>query len=354
MKVLAVDFFCGAGGLTRGLLDAGVDVALGIDIDPSAKATYENNNRVPFIEADLHTFCPVVLQQKLERHNLDSAALMFVGCAPCQPFSNLNHRRNNGFESEDLLSVFGDFIAHFLPRFVFAENAPQMLKRHVFQSFVARLVALGYFPDSQVVDLCSYGLPQRRRRLLLLAAHRQTMTLPAKSAKVATVRQAIAAYPALEAGEEHPAVANHKVMRLEAVNLERLRYTPYDGGDSRSWPEHLQLPSRRSSRSYYDVYGRMAWDLPAPTLTTRCHVLSAGRFGHPNQLRAISLREAAALQSFNDGYIFEGTSGTIARHVGNSVPPLVGKIIGERVLHLAECGGGCPGDQGVLWTGHKL
>jgi DNA (cytosine-5)-methyltransferase 1 len=354
MKVLAVDFFCDAGGLTRGLLDAGVDVALGIDIDRSAKKTYEKNNRVPFVEADLRKFSPMELQDALSSYNLDNTALMFVGCAPCQPFSNLNHQRNNDFKSEDLLSLFGDFIAHFLPRFIFAENVPQMAKRHVFLSFAARLASLGYIADAKIADLCHYGLPQRRSRLLLLGAHLQEVKLPTKNYRIPTVREKIAAYPPIAAGEKHPTVPNHSAAKLEALNLERLEHTPPSGGDARSWPEPLKLPSRRGSNYYYDVYGRMVWDAPAPTLTTRCNILSSGRFGHPEQPRAISLREAAALQSFRDNYIFEGTDKAIARHIGNSVPPLVGKMIGETVLDHATASCGPGRGERAIWTNGYL
>ena len=152
-----------------------------------------------------------------------------------------------------------------------------------------------------------------------------------------TVRSAISHFPPLKAGERHTEVPNHVAASISPLNLERLRYTPHDGGDRRQWPARLHLECHSGDYDgHTDVYGRMAWDSPAPTLTGRCHSISNGRYGHPTQDRAISLREAAAIQSFPDGYAFFGTNKGIAQQIGNAVPVRFAKELGRHFLHLRD------------------
>jgi DNA (cytosine-5)-methyltransferase 1 len=160
--------------------------------------------------------------------------------------------------------------------------------------------------------------------------------LPKGNVPTLTVRDAISHLPPIDAGSSLPAVPNHTAMKLSQINQTRIALTPMDGGDSRTWPKKLKLPCHRKSSGYYDVYGRMAWDKPAPTLTTKCISYSNGRFGHPVQNRAITPREAAALQSFPDSFVFHGSLTGIAKHIGNAVPPRLAAHLGRHILKHAR------------------
>lgn len=187
-----------------------------------------------------------------------------------------------------------------------------------------------------------YGVPQTRRRLVLLASQGAIPRLPAAThaSRMCTVRDAIGHYPAIEAGETSDQVANHVAARVMEWNLERLRHTPIDGGDRRSWPDELALDCHQKTSGYTDVYGRMAWERPAPTLTGRCNSISNGRFGHPEQNRAISLREAAAIQTFPDDYVFHGPNSHIAKQIGNAVPVEFAAVLGRHILDAHRALGG--------------
>lgn len=331
--IVAVDFFCGAGGLTRGLLDAGIKVVLGIDNDPTVKMTFEKNNEIPFLCKNLRE---LEFQELESLIPLSDQPLLFVGCAPCQPFSKINRFQGNK-HNEDLLLKFGEFIQYFKPSYVVSENVPQIAKKpKVFNEFLSLLEKNDYKYDYDFIDVKDIGVPQARRRLVLVAAQKQEVQLPEMPKIRKTVRDAIAHFPLLNNGQASEQYKNHSSMKLSPLNLKRIALTPTDGGDSRSWPKSLRLSCHKNSDGYTDVYGRMYWDKPAPTLTTRCNSYSNGRFGHPEQDRAISLREAAALQSFPDDYEFFGSQTIIAKHIGNAVPPLLGKFLGEYIISLVE------------------
>jgi DNA (cytosine-5)-methyltransferase 1 len=339
--VSAVDLFCGAGGMTHGLIQAGIRVEAGIDVDPRAEHAYRTNN--PGAE---------FLQWDVSRKNCSSIAKLFrpgavrllAGCAPCQPFSKLTNgaRRH---EAWDLLDNFGRFVRGILPELVLMENVPELEERggNVFQRFVKTLRRVGYRMDWRVISCEEYGVPQTRRRLVLLASMIGEVSVVSGRyrfpSQFKTVRQAIDALTPLASGEEDPRDPLHAAVRLTSVNLRRIRATPHDGGTWKKWPKALILPCHRRStgRSYTSIYGRMWWDKPAPTMTTLCTGLGNGRFGHPEQDRAITLREAALLQSFPRPYEFwppaeKPNRSAIGRMIGNAVPPRLAQALGKGLL----------------------
>ncbi len=238
------------------------------------------------------------------------------------------------------------FMRRHRPEFIFAENVPglQDAGAGILQDLLSALQDLGYSTDHQVVQSQDYGVPQRRARLVLLASLLGAVTFPlpthgtsAPCTKHSTVGEWIAEFPAILAGETHPEVPNHQSARLSSLNLKRIGATPSGGG----WPDlppELMPKSRQSGFSgYTDVYGRLRWDAPAPALTTRCISYSNGRFGHPEQDRAISVREAACLQTLPADFVLTGKLTSQARQVGNAVPALLAQRFGERITeYLAD------------------
>ncbi|MBI2059577.1 MAG: DNA cytosine methyltransferase [Nitrospirae bacterium] len=341
MELAAFDFFCGAGGLTRGLLDAGITVLAGFDADGSCAETYERNNSPSrYVEADIRTLAMKDLRNSSKGAIMSE--MLFVGCAPCQPFTK-QVKNGNSAPVETLLGAFGRLIEMATPRTVLMENVPGIARvrgNSTFKRFLRCLESNGYLVDVGVLDAKKLGVPQTRRRLILIAMRGRKPTLPKPISSAGlrpyrTVRQAIGHFPPIEAGESHLTVPNHTAASLSPTNLERIKHTPKDGGDRRSWPPYLRLECHNENhQGHTDVYGRMRWDAPAPTLTGRCNSLSNGRYGHPTQDRAISLREAAALQSFPDRYVFSGTDQHIAKQIGNAVPVALAKSLGEHILKI--------------------
>ncbi len=339
----AWDFFCGAGGLTRGLLDAGIEVIAGVDRDGRCRSTYERNNpRVRFVKADIRELEPKDLG--LECRTKRSDEILFAGCAPCQPFSP-QRKKNARRHDATLLGQFGRLVEAVLPECVLIENVPGLARVpgfSTFRRFRRMLTENDYGYIFAVLDAKCYGVPQNRRRLILLATRRRQPSLPEPKygeqlLPFRTVKQAISHFPAIAAGKRDLEVPNHVAASISELNLERLRMTPHNGGDRRAWPEHLRLACHKGNyEGHTDVYGRMRWDSPAPALTGRCHSISNGRYGHPTQDRAISLREAAALQSFPDGYQFFGSNTHIAMQIGNAVPVRLAEQIGKHILMNAE------------------
>lgn len=347
----AIDFFCGAGGLTRGLLDAGLEVLAGFDADAQCKETYERNNGgVRFVEQDIRGLAAERVLRLLGSRR--TADVLMAGCAPCQPFSKHKNgnsgfpRKGRGYSREaTLLGAFARLVEAIRPGQVLVENVPGL--RNVqgystYRRFIKMLGSSGYSVAEGILDAKLFGVPQTRRRYVLIGIRRVRSKLPKPSFGTAlqpyeTVRHAISHYPPIRAGESHPLVPNHAAADLWDINLKRLACTPHDGGDRRAWPEELVLHCHRGDpKGHSDVYGRMAWDKPAPTLTARCNSISNGRYGHPSQDRAISLREAASLQSFNDSYVFFGSNEHIAGQIGNAVPVRFAEALGRQILMLRQ------------------
>ena len=338
----AIDLFCGAGGLTLGLRRAGWAVIAGIDVDEAVGTTYESNNPgANFVPADLRFVTDEEIRTVAGA--VPGAELLLAGCAPCHPFSK-HHRPGGRRKCADatLLGQFARLVRVLEPKAVLMENVPGIAEVPGFSSFRRFLNTLrdcGYQCDHRVLNACDFGVPQHRRRYVLLAVHEASAALPSPTdgpgSECTTVRPTIERFPAIDAGERDPSTPNHYAARLSALNLERIRATPSSGGSRRDWPEELMLECHRDTLGFSDVYGRMWWDRVAPTLTSRCNSLSNGRFGHPDQDRAISLREAAALQTFPDDYEFFGAKNRIARWIGNAVPVSLAEALGRAAMTAA-------------------
>jgi|CXWL01.1.fsa_nt_gi DNA (cytosine-5)-methyltransferase 1 len=339
--MFAVDFFCGAGGLTRGFLDAGIRVVAGLDINENCRRTYESNNKPSkFLACDLRE----IRRQDLERfiHGIPKDKLVFAGCAPCQPFSK--QRREVDVRDKTLLSHFGRLVGEVLPGFVVIENVPGIVRlpgNSTYRRFIRRLRCLGYEVSEGVIDAKFFGVPQTRRRWVVIASLLAKPELPKpthglEGRPFVTVRDAIAHFPRIAAGEQSASVPNHRAASITARNLLRLKATPRDGGSRKQWPKGLVLDCHRGDyRGHSDVYGRMRWDTPAPALTCKCFSISNGRYGHPEQFRAISLREAARLQSFKDDFIFYGkTQEEVGAQIGNAVPVQLARHLAMSLLKL--------------------
>lgn len=343
MRITAVDLFCGAGGLTKGLTNAGVDVRMGVDIDPACRYPYERNNGADFLETDVTALSAEVVSSYLEGGDFK----LIAGCAPCQPFSTYTRGKvDYGEEKWGLLNAYGRLVREVMPDFVSMENVAQLKKHEVFLGFKRTLEDLGYKVWYEHVDCHHYGAPQTRRRLVLLGSlHGQidliSPTHPNKS-DWKTVRETIDALPPLESGGADPNDPLHIVSVLSELNLQRIKASR-PGGTWRDWPEGLVAAchKKETGKTYGGVYGRMVWDAPSPTMTTQCYGFGNGRFGHPDQDRAISLREAAMLQTFPEDYEFFPSGGktsfkTIGRLIGNAVPVRLGEVIGVSIEKHAE------------------
>lgn len=335
----AVDLFCGAGGLTCGLMQAGIQVYCGIDIDPACKFPYEfNNKKTTFIQksvADITAddLLPFFKNKKYK---------LLAGCAPCQTFSRYNPKASKKDERWNLLTHFERLALRLKPEFITMENVPNLQKQKVFEHFVQSLTDNGYYVRHCVIDCSKYGLPQHRCRLVLLASsigHIELLSPEQLKVKKNTVENAIRSLPEIKAGVECKSDRLHVSPALTPINLQRIiASTP--GGTWRDWPSELRSPchSKKSGLTYPSVYGRMRWDEPSPTLTTQFFGYGNGRFGHPEQNRAISLREGAILQGFPDDYQFVPPDSpvitkVVGRLIGNAVPVTLGKVIGQSIIH---------------------
>ena len=348
-RVKVFDFFSGCGGASRGFQDAGMDVVFALDFDSDARKTFELN----FPAA---TFEPTDIRDTSEDdvHELVATQspnpILFCGCAPCQPFTKQNTTRPRPDQDErvPLLLEFLRFIRRCEPDIVFVENVPGIQNvspdSEPLSGFLGGLRDAGYSePTHDSVSLKRYGVPQGRRRFLLLASRHGRVGLPdethgpgTENPDFATVRDWIGHLPELAAGKKHPEIPDHRAAGLSALNLKRIRATR-EGGGNRDWPADLQLTCHQGATGYSDVYGRMSWDRPASGLTTRCNSYSNGRFGHPEQDRAISVREAACLQTFPMDFRFSGSPTSKARQIGNAVPVTLATVVGHHVAkHLAE------------------
>lgn len=358
-EVACVDLFCGAGGLTHGLISEGIPVAAGIDVDPACRHAYETNNAARFIEQDVSTTTPEALHALYGKAEIR----ILAGCAPCQPFSTYAQRYDAFAEPDDpadtprwkLLSHFGRLVQGVLPELVTMENVPTVTRHQVYADFVGSLKDLEYWLWEGVVDCSDHGLPQQRRRQVLLASRFGPIDLVEATHRdgPVTVKQAIGQQPPLAAGESSVTDALHTAAALSELNLKRIRASK-PGGTWRDWPAHLRAKchKRETGKTYPSVYGRMRGDEPAPTLTTQFFGFGNGRFGHPTQDRAISLREGAILQGFPESYSFlpDGAKihfRTLGRMIGNAVPVTLGAVIGRSIRqHLDGCGRRVPTSTG--------
>ncbi len=344
MPIEAVDLFCGVGGLTHGVTQAGISVVAGIDIDTTCEFAYRHNNGALFVLSDVGQYSS---QKIINFYNPESVKVL-MGCAPCQPFSTLqkNEQEKSRESKWGLLYSFSEHVRNVNPEIVSMENVPALQHELVFKDFVKELESLGYQVSYRVVDASDYGVAQRRKRLLLLASRLGKICLiePTHKDNKVTVRDVIGGLPEIEQGQTHCEDPLHRSAGLSEINLQRIRAS-LPGGTWRDWDEAL-LPEcyqRESGKTYSSVYGRMKFDDVSPTLTTQFNRYGTGRYGHPTQDRAISLREGAMLQSFPQDYKFvqdENYNITdVARQIGNAVPVRLGEVIGISIInHLRGLG----------------
>lgn len=381
---LAVDFFCGAGGTTRGLIDAGGYVIAGLDKQESCRRTYVANNGnetgdrayPEFMALDLFPASPDYpggqqaeaierLDELIERYRrrFPAVPLLFAICAPCQPFTKLSKaelsqdRVAARLRDRGLLAHACTFVERYAPDMVLSENVSGITDARyggVWEDFTHRLRDLAYSVSTKRVCTSSFGIPQYRKRTILAALRTEperifdSFELPAQDpdADLKTVGEALNGLPPLGAGERHCDLLNHITRNLNALNLKRISYAKPGESNEYLWstPEgdlsldcHRRVNAKLKNRCFTDVYTRMAPDRPAPTITTRCHSITNGRFGHPDvkQLRGISMREAARLQSFRDDYVFYPVDQVepVARMIGNAVPPALARFYAG---HLVE------------------
>ena len=335
-KLKVVDFFCSVGGVSLGFKQAGIEVLGGIDIDSSCKETYEKNIGSKFLAKDVSNLKKEEIGNFFGvKKNQDD--LIFVGCSPCQYFSNIKTNKKKSKKTRLLLEDFKEFVDYYRPGYLFIENVPGLDSNpeSPLGRFKKFLKKTGYVFDDNVLNAKYFGVPQNRRRYILIASRLQKeIILPEEDRKnVRTVKDAIGDYRKfyrIKEGDKDLTTFIHSSARLSKLNLERIKSTPHNGGGRLDWKNKtLQPACYENHNGHTDVYGRMYWDKPAPTITTRFVSYSNGRYGHPEQDRAISLREGATLQSFPEDFIFHSESqGTIARMIGNAVPPKLAEAIG--------------------------
>lgn len=349
-KIKVIDLFCGIGGLTHGLVKEGLDVVAGIDNDGSCKFGYEYNNKAKFIHKDILQVSAKDIDELFG--DKEKTIRVLAGCAPCQPFSKLNLNEITEKQLEPL-GKFAELIDETKPDIVSMENVSELakIKKYpIFKTFLDVLEKNGYHYKYEIVNVSEYGVPQNRKRLVLLASKLGEIELVKRTHKnnKITVRDVIKNLQPLKDGEVCQDDPLHRARKLSPKNLQRIKATPHDGGNSDSWSDDLILEchKKKSGKTYSStVYGRMRWDEPAPTMTTQCIGLGNGRFGHPEQNRAISLREAALFQTFPKNYKFSEPKtpivvAHIAKFIGNAVPVKLGAVIGRSIKTHAEKYGG--------------
>lgn len=347
-ELRAVDFFCGGGGMSYGMMKAGINVIAGIDCEPKCRETYEANiSGAEFIEADVFKLKPFYLKRKLNLEKNDNN-LVLIGCSPCQFWSIINTEKKKSKKSKNLLKEFTRFVKYFNPGYVVVENVPGVLRQKEesgLKKFLEWLESNGYNVHFNVHNVSDYGVPQNRKRFTLIANRVSDVEiLPLKiEGKRLTVRDVLGntnGFPTISHGHDDNTPFLHKVMKLGEKNLERLIYVEKDGGNRFGFAAipHLQLECFVGrDNSFRDTFGRIWWDRPSPTITTKFYNISNGRFVHPEENRALSLREGAVLQSFPKDYKFFGKGiDSIARIIGNAVPPAYARSIGLAIKQNAD------------------
>ncbi len=337
-KLKAIDFFCGAGGMSSGFSQAGVSVVAGIDIEKQFEKTYiANHPDSKYINRDITKYQPeeLLTETGIEKHDDN---LIFIGCSPCQYWSKINNIRHKSAYSNNLIYDFQRFIKYFMPGYIVVENVPGLVKEknnHVLLNFLDFLLFNGYSSEWRIVRTDHYGVPQRRNRFVLIAS-RVSSKIPfpeAEERSDLTVYNFIGAhngFPRLSDGYSDPTDFLNSTAALSPLNQRRIRKTPKDGGNRLAWandPE-LQIPAYKGKPHYYvSVYGRLFWNRPSTTITTRFIAPSCGRFSHPEENRGLSLKEGATLQTFPSTYKFVGGLVSIAKQIGNAVPPEMARRI---------------------------
>lgn len=343
-KIKAVDFFCGGGGMSYGMQKAGVDIIAGIDHEKTCRETYEANvGKGKFIQADVFELTERQLENdlKLKKHDDN---LLLIGCSPCQFWSIINTDKSKSTKSKNLLIEFERFVKYFTPGYVVVENVPGVLRKKEesgLENFINWLKNSGYNVHFEIHNTNDYGVPQSRKRFTLVANRiGNERIFPVKDeGRKLTVKDVLGndnGFASIEAGHKDTTKFLHSVPNISDITLRRLKKVKKNGGNRFGFADdpELQLDCfiGRDS-SFKDTFGRLWWDRPSPTITTKFFSVSNGRFVHPEENRALSLREGAVLQSFPKDYKFFGTShSAIARLIGNAVPPEYAKRIGLSII----------------------
>jgi DNA (cytosine-5)-methyltransferase 1 len=335
------DLFCGAGGLSHGLSHAGFSTVGGLDKFFPAADTYEARFGARIIRKDAFTLSPSDLIKLTDSFDV------LVGGPPCQGFSTLKVNRFGPDARNDLVLYYAQVVEIARPKAVLFENVPPVVKDIRFNYLLKALSENGYSVDYGILNAANYGVPQRRKRLILIAVrgvrkaelpepdHGPPDSLGVRSGVLRpwkTVRDAIGDLPPVSDGECHPSDPLHCAKELNPKHKEIIKHVPKNGGSRDSVPQDLLLPTHRKHPSAFkDSFGRLRWDESSVTLTTKFYDPSTGRFVHPDQDRALTLREGARLQTFPDDYPFKGSFNQIARQIGEAFPPLLAEKIGKRL-----------------------
>lgn len=345
MKISAIDLFCGIGGLSYGLKKAGIPVLAGVDVDKSSEYAYTKNVKTDFILRDIEEVTGEDLNKKY--WNKKHQVKVLAGCAPCQPFSTHANKIKNRKQTKKwrLITEFKRLVLETNPEIVTMENVPNLANQPIFKDFVKFLKGKGYFVSYSNVYCPDYGIPQKRRRLVLLASKYGEISLIPKThspEKYVTLKQAIGHLPPVESGEVLDSDPLHRTTKLTDINLRRIKASK-PNGTWLDWDEDLKLDCHKkdTGKSYQSVYGRMSWNEPSSTITTQFYNYGTGRFGHPKQNRALTIREAAILQTFPAKYKFyknkkEISITQLGVHIGNAVPVELGHIIGKSIKKHVE------------------
>lgn len=347
-----IDLFSGCGGSAWGFREAGFAIKGFVEIDGIACNSFRENfpEATEAIPGDITKLRGQKLDYFRQKLNIDKDKTIILACPPCQGFSNARRRNQRISDSRNMLIFdFVQLVKKIHPIAFVMENVPGLatgVGKPLFEKTLEKLKKIGYKNFwCDVLEVADFGVPQRRKRLVLIGTRNHNIKLSkplqtnqnpdiqtAHFPKWKTVKEEISDLPLIKAGEKNPKDPLHKSAGLSDLNLKRIRQTPENGGSRNSWPLNLWLKCHKESSGYTDVYGRMRWDAPSPTITGGCTMISKGRYGHPEQDRAISLREAARLQTFPDFFIFKGNFGQTAAQIGNAVPPLFAQRIAESLL----------------------
>jgi DNA (cytosine-5)-methyltransferase 1 len=340
MNYPIIDMFCGIGGVSHGFMLEGFDILAGYDTDASCRYAFEKNNKAKFICKDIRE---VDADEILSLFPKDLPKTI-IGCAPCQPFSKYTQKYEQDRHGQwRLLYTFAELIRQVRPEVVSMENVPDLMNFKngaVFNDFIDLLAECDYQVKPNLVYCPDYGIPQNRKRLVLLASRLGPIELMEQThnpSNYKKVTDTISFLPPIEAGEICSDDPLHRSSRLSDLNLKRIRSSK-PGGSWKDWERSLvsMCHKRSTGESYSGIYGRMEWDKPAPTITTQFYGFGNGRFGHPEQDRAISLREGALLQTFPANYEFVSPNEqikikTLGRHIGNAVPVKLARVIAHSV-----------------------
>jgi DNA (cytosine-5)-methyltransferase 1 len=339
-QLKAVDFFCSGGGMSFGMQQAGIKIIAGIDYDQGCKETYEANIKgAKYILSDVSKLKEEDLAKEINIKKNDDS-LILIGCSPCQYWTIIRTTKKKSAQSKNLLHEFHRFIKFYNPGYVVVENVPGIhnkMEESGLDKFIKDLENRGYKVHHEVVNLNNYGVPETRKRFFLIANRVTGQEIfPKPNNSRPLVSDFIGeknGFSKINAGHKDLSDFKHTSAGLSEKNLRRLKLTPKNGGSRKAWSNSdLQLKAYKNKKaniSFTDTYGRMSWNKPAPTITTKFFSISNGRFAHPEEDRPISLREGATLQTFPKSFRFLAPSvSAIARIVGNAVPPLYAKQLG--------------------------